>query len=216
MNQLRDRGVAVIVLAKQPLPGRCKTRLCPPLDPVGAAALAEAALADTLETVAVAGVGRRVLVLEGTPGPWLPSGFEVLEQARGGLGERIAAAFEAVGGPALLIGMDTPQLTAEAIEAAAAELMGEADTVLGPAPDGGYWAIGLRAPDGRAFEGVPMSSALTLAAQRRRLRELGLRWRELEPLRDFDTITDAYEVARLCPDSRFARVLAELTWPRAA
>jgi len=69
----------VLVLAKEPRPGRVKTRLCPPCSPEEAATVAAAALADTLEAVAASGADRHILALDGRPGPWLPPGFEVVE-----------------------------------------------------------------------------------------------------------------------------------------
>jgi glycosyltransferase A (GT-A) superfamily protein (DUF2064 family) len=104
-------GTALLVIAKEPVPGRVKTRLVPPGTPRQAATLAEAGLADTLHAVLAAAARRRVLVLDGEPGSWLPPGFDVVPQCGGGLDERLAAVFAAVPGPALLIGMDTPQLT---------------------------------------------------------------------------------------------------------
>ncbi|SCE32790.1 hypothetical protein GA0115246_114565, partial [Streptomyces sp. SolWspMP-sol7th] len=101
----------LLVIAKEPRAGRVKTRLTPPFTPGQAAALAEASLTDTLRTVAATPATRRVLVLDGTPGPWLPPGFDVVPQCAGGLDERLAAAFAGCAGPALLIGMDTPQVT---------------------------------------------------------------------------------------------------------
>ena len=208
MSRRGTPDIALIVLAKEPRAGRCKTRLCPPLAPAEAALVAAAALADTLAAVSDARVARRVLALDGEPGEWLPPGFEVVEQARGGLAERLAGAFVAVGGPALLIGMDTPQLTGAAIDAAVTELRREGiDAVLGPASDGGYWAIGLREPRSEVFRDVPMSSDQTAARQRARLDRLGLRFTELETMRDFDTIDDARAVAAICPRSGFARQL---------
>jgi glycosyltransferase A (GT-A) superfamily protein (DUF2064 family) len=82
----------VLVIAKAPVPGRVKTRLCPPCTPDEAAALARAALEDTLEAAAGAGAERRVLVLEGQPGPWLPAGWDIVAQRGNGLAERLAAA----------------------------------------------------------------------------------------------------------------------------
>ena len=201
----------LIVLAKEPVAGRVKTRLCPPLTPKEAATVAEAALHDTLRAAAsVAGV-RRLLVLDGAPGAWLPAGFEVAAQRAGGLGKRLAGAFAAAGGPAVLIGMDTPQVTRSQLELALAELARPAvDAALGPAPDGGYWTIGLRRPDERVFEGVPMSSTRTFAAQRRQLMRLGLNVTQLEPLRDVDTLADARAVAADAPSGRFASALAAL------
>ena len=107
----------LIVIAKAPVPGRVKTRLSPPCTPDQAAALARAALQDTLDAAACAAAGRRVVALDGAPGDWLPSGFEVIAQRGDGLGERLACAFEDVGGPAFLIGMDTPQVTPALLDA---------------------------------------------------------------------------------------------------
>jgi len=155
-------ATTLLVIAKQPVPGRVKTRLVPPCTYEQAAALAEAALADTLRTVLMAPAARRVLVLDGEPGPWLPPGFEVVPQCGGPLDERLAAAFAAVRGPALLIGMDTPQVTPGLL----AVDWEAADAVFGPAADGGFWALGLRVPDPALVRGVPMSTASTGASQR--------------------------------------------------
>jgi len=213
MNRIAPSEVSLIVIAKAPLPGKAKTRLIPDLGPDGAAALAGACLADTLHAVAEAAAARRVLVLDGEPGDWLPdAGFEIVPQREGGLATRLAGAFEDSGAaPAVLVGMDTPQLTASLLEASAAALC-EADTdaVLGPASDGGYWAIGLRAGDPQVFEGVPMSAAETGRRQRERLAELGLRWSELEQLRDIDTIDDARAVSAVAPWTRCAAALRRI------
>jgi rSAM/selenodomain-associated transferase 1 len=200
--------MTVIVLAKAPVPGRVKTRLCPPCDPEQAAHLAEAALVDTLGAVAATPCTRRVLVLDGGPGPWLPAGFEVLPQRGDGLDERLAHAFEDVDTGGLLVGMDTPQLTPARLSASLRALDAPGvDAVLGPALDGGWWAIGLRAPDAAVFLGVPMSTAYTGAAQRGRLRSLGLRVARLPPLRDVDDFDDALAIAHIAPSGTFAATL---------
>ena len=211
-------ATALIVIAKAPVPGRSKTRLCPPCTPRQAADLAEAALLDTLAAVAaVPGERRRLLVLDGSPGDWVPDGFEVHPQRSGGLGNRLAGAFAAAGAPAFLVGMDTPQLEPGHVESGIAELERPGiDAVLGRAPDGGYWAIGVRRPDDRIFEGLPMSTPGTGTAQRRRLDDLGLEVTELEALRDVDTIADAYAVAADRLDSRFARALYAMGLGRSA
>lgn len=206
MNAL---DVTFVVLAKAPLPGRVKTRLCPPCTPSEAAMLATAALTDTLAAVAAARARRRVLVLDGHPGPWLPAGFEVVAQEGDGLDERLGAAFEAVGGPAVLVGMDTPQITPALLGSAARTLASaRRDAVLGRAHDGGYWCIGLRRADRRVFGGVPMSTERTGRAQLERLRALGLDVALLPRVRDVDTFDDALAVARRAPASRFAAALA--------
>jgi rSAM/selenodomain-associated transferase 1 len=199
---------ALVVLAKAPLPGRSKTRLCPPCTPVEAARLASAALADTLAVARSVPAVRHVLVIEGSADAWLGFGFDVIPQRGSGLDERLAAAFEDVGGPVLLIGMDTPQLTGRLLSDALRTLERPGvDAVIGPAADGGYWCIGLKRSLPAAFIGVPMSAATTGRAQRRRLRELGLRVAELPTLRDVDRFEDAVAVAAAIPGSRFAAAL---------
>ena len=203
---------ALIVIAKAPVAGRVKTRLCPPCTPAEAAALAEAALRDTLAAMAATPARRRVVALDGPAGDWLPDGFEVVEQRGNGLAERLAGAFADVGGPGLLVGMDTPQVTSGLL-AAGLRRLDEVDAVLGRSADGGYWAIGLRASDARVFAGVAMSTPRTGAAQLARLRALGLQVAELPTLIDVDTIADARAVAAGAPHTRFARTLS---LPRAA
>jgi uncharacterized protein len=205
------KRVALVVIAKAPLPGRAKTRLCPPCSPSQAAGVAEAALLDTLDVVERTPTSRKVLVFEGDACRWQREGFEVIAQRGAGLEERLASAFEDVDGPALLVGMDTPQLTSELlIDGVHALAQHGYDAVLGPAVDGGYWSVGLAHPNRDVFTGVPMSVPSTLRAQRSRLRQLGLRVHEQRPLRDVDTIDDARAVACEAPGSRFAAALAAI------
>ena len=199
-------GTTLVVMAKEPVAGRVKTRLVPPCTPRQAAALAEAALADTLHAVLAAPARRRVLVLDGEPGPWLPPGFDVVPQCVGGLDERLAAAFTAVSGPALLVGMDTPHLTPGLLTV---DWEGT-DAWFGPAADGGFWGLGLRVPDAALVRGVPMSTADTGAVQQARLHAAGLRVAELPRLRDVDTAADAVAVACQAPLTRFAARAREL------
>jgi len=173
--------------------------------------LASAALADTLATVAQTPAAARVLALDGPPGPWIPDGFVIVPQMGRGLGERCANAFAAVTGSAVLVGMDTPQLS-RAMLVEAMRALGEpgVGAVLGPAVDGGWWIAGLRQADPRVFVGVPMSTSHTFSDQRTRLARLGLRTRLLPVLRDVDTFDDALAVAAEIPASRFAAALAGL------
>jgi rSAM/selenodomain-associated transferase 1 len=199
------------VIAKEPLPGRVKTRLSPPCTPDEAARLAEAALLDTLEVVARTPAARKVLVFDGDPRRFRRDGLVVMPQRGAGLGERLAAAFEDVAAPALLVGMDTPQLTSRLLlDAMRALSAPTVDAVLGPAADGGYWSVGLKRHAGPVFAGVPMSCSTTYANQRARLHELGFRVHEPPPLHDVDTIEDAHAVAREAPRTRFAAELAAL------
>ncbi|MCP9947661.1 TIGR04282 family arsenosugar biosynthesis glycosyltransferase [Actinomadura madurae] len=201
----------LIVIAKEPVAGRVKTRLTPAYTPAEAAALARAALRDTLAAVAAAPAARRTLALAGTPGPWLPDGFAVTAQRGAGLDERLAAAFDDAwdGRPMVLIGMDTPQVTPAVLARAAREL-GRSDAVFGPAADGGFWLLGLRRPDARLLRGVPMSRPDTGAVQLARLRAAGLRVAALPEFTDVDTPADAEAVAASAPGTRFAAVVREL------
>jgi rSAM/selenodomain-associated transferase 1 len=201
----------LIVIAKAPEPGRCKTRLTPPCTPEEAAGLARASLRDTLDAVAATPATRRMCVLDGEPGDWLPVGFDVVAQQGDGLDERLAHAFGEAGEPALLIGMDTPQVTPRVLRAAGEGLASRGvDAVLGEALDGGYWAIGLREGDPALLHGVPMSTPETCLSQRERLVAHGLRVGELGLLRDVDDMEDARAVAQLAPRGRFARELARV------
>ncbi|HEY3923703.1 MAG TPA: TIGR04282 family arsenosugar biosynthesis glycosyltransferase [Acidothermaceae bacterium] len=210
----------VLVLAKAPVAGQVKTRLCPPYTPPQAAALAAAALTDTLRAVVRSSACERTLVLDGrremveAAGCDQLSQFDVVPQCEGGLDERIAAAFGARPAsqlPQLLVGMDTPQLTAELLDQAMAALLDySVDAVIGPAEDGGYWAVGLRRPNAHAFVGVPMSRAWTYLAQRARFESLGLRVTTLPGLRDVDNVFDAHCVADLAPTTAFAAALREI------
>ena len=200
-----------MVIAKEPLPGRAKTRLSPPCTPDEAAALAEAALLDTLEVVGHTPAYRRVLVFDGDARRFPTRGFEVIPQRGADLGERLQSAFEDIGGPALLVGMDTPQLTSGMLlDGMRALTSPKIDAVLGPAVDGGYWSIGFGERPKGAFEGVPMSCSDTCFKQRARLERLGLRVHDQSPLRDVDTIEDAQAVAGQAPGSRFARAVGAL------
>ncbi|WP_369185876.1 DUF2064 domain-containing protein [Streptomyces sp. Y1] len=164
--------------------------------------------------------GRRLLVLDGVPGRWLPPGWEVVPQGGGGLDRRLAAAFAAAArlaprAPALLVGMDTPQLEAAALaEPLSAARRPGVDAWYGPAADGGFWALGLARPSAelaaRLLHGVPMSTPGTGAALLRRLAQARLTVHHLPRLTDVDTMEDAHQVAAEAPGSRFAARLRAL------
>jgi glycosyltransferase A (GT-A) superfamily protein (DUF2064 family) len=205
--------VTLAVICKEPLPGKVKTRLCPPCTFEQAARIAEAAIVDTLQAVAATAAPRKVCVLDGAPGPWLPNDFDVIPQRRGGLDARLAGAFADIGGPLFLIGMDTPQISPALLEEASDRLLAT-DAVLGYTHDGGYWGIGLHHPQDEVFIGVPMSQHHTGHAQRARLHECGLALDDQLPwLTDVDDVDAANHVAATAPGSRFARALRSETIP---
>jgi glycosyltransferase A (GT-A) superfamily protein (DUF2064 family) len=179
----------------------------PQLSYAAAAEVAAAALRDTLAAVDAGGFTHCLLSFDGDPTCWLPNGWLLHRQPDGGLDERIVAAIEAApDGSVLLVGMDTPQLSARALH--------EFDPVrydacVGLATDGGFWVIGFaNAWDAAASVlGVPMSLSTTGAEQLRRLREIGLRVQLLDALSDVDTVDVARRVAAEAPGTEFARTL---------
>lgn len=193
-------------MAKEPVAGRVKTRLCPPCTPEEAAALAEAALADTLAACCGAGADRVVVALDGRPGPWLPPGVVVVDQGLGAFDQRLARSWGHVAGPALQIGMDTPQVTPSLLQGALEALAAPGiDAVLGPAEDGGWWALGMADPDPSLLVGVLTSRADTGSRQLQRLLAAGRRTRLVAVLRDVDTWADAQAVAATTAGTRFGR-----------
>lgn len=217
------RPFVLLVVAKAPVPGLAKTRLCPPATPAEAAEIAAAALLDTLDAVCAVPGAVPVVAMTGDLGV-AARGVElgtalrrvtVLPQRGPDFGARLAnahadAAAEHAGLPVLQIGMDTPQVTPASLTAAAAPVRhGGHDSVLGPALDGGWWALGLADPrHAEVLAGVPMSrddtGERTLAA----LTALGLRPRQAARLSDVDTMAEARSVAAACPGGRFARAVA--------
>ncbi len=142
------KPVALLVIAKEPLPGRAKTRLTPPCSADEAAALAHASLLDTTRRGRPhAGGPQGARVRRRRLGAGDVEGFELIPQRGAGLGERLAAAFDDVASPALLVGMDTPQLTPPLLlEGMRALATPDVDAVLGPTLDGGYWSVGFSTP----------------------------------------------------------------------
>jgi glycosyltransferase A (GT-A) superfamily protein (DUF2064 family) len=118
----------------------------------------------------------------------------------------IDAAAALPGRPVLQIGMDTPQVSVELLgECAGALRWGCLDAVLGPATDGGWWALGLvDARHGALLRGVNMSRPDTGEATLAALRAAGLRVGLLAELSDVDQMVDARRVAAQVPGSEFA------------
>jgi uncharacterized protein len=199
----------VMVIAKAPVPGQVKTRLTPHFTPKEASLLAAAALHDTLAAVRAVPALRRVLVLDGElTDEMLPDeatvGFDIIPQCSGTLDVRLAGAFSQVRHPAVLVGMDTPQITSDLIDVSWANH----DAWFGPAEDGGFWLIGFRLPQPQLILGVPMSASDTGRRQRHRLTGAGLRVGDAPMLRDMDTAADVRHIARQAPGTRMAELVS--------
>ncbi|MCR6484064.1 DUF2064 domain-containing protein [Amycolatopsis sp. OK19-0408] len=214
---------ALLVVAKAPIPGLAKTRLSPPATPAQAAEIAAAALLDTLDAVCATPGAAPIVAMTGdldaaARGAEIGLALRratVIPQRGWDFGARLAnahadtAAVHA-GLPVLQIGMDTPQVTPESLAAAAAPIVHDGqDAVLGPAEDGGWWALGLADPrHAQVLAGVPMSRDDTGERTLRALTECGLHPRTTRQLSDVDTMTDARAVAAACSGSRFATAVA--------
>jgi rSAM/selenodomain-associated transferase 1 len=190
------RRDALAVIAKEPVAGLAKTRLVPALGETGAARAAAAMLADTLTAVRASGAD-----------PWLcftplearerlgrlAPGFGLLAQAPGDLGDRLAACLagllRAGADRVAIVGADTPHIPVASYRRAFA-LLDEADLVLGPALDGGYYLVAAKASRPELFVGVPMGTEVVLAATLTRAARGGLRVALLPPLRDLDRVED--------------------------
>jgi len=184
-----DRPI-IFLMVKAPRPGRVKTRLAREIGDVAAARFHRH---NTLAVIRRLRDPRWRLVLAVAPeaaqtARWWPPGLPRVNQGRGDLGARMARVFAQAGpGPALIVGSDIPRITAERIAAALRALRG-ADAVLGPAPDGGYWLIGLRrqpAPRG-LFDGVRWSGPQARADTIANVKATGLRIALADQLSDVD------------------------------
>lgn len=213
----------MLVVAKAPVPGRAKTRLSPPATPDQAADIAAASL---LDTCGAAGSVRGAQVVVAWTGdvdvaarsPEVVAALDrvrVVPQRGGNLGARLAAAHAsagqvAAGAPVFQLGMDTPQVGPGLVESGLQQLE-RSDAVLGPASDGGWWALGVRDPRWAAvLRRVPMSRPDTGERTAWELRRAGLRVAELPEMSDVDTMRDARLVAEQVPASRFAEAVREV------
>ena len=218
-----ERAEIIVVLAKEPKPGRVKTRLQRRFSADEAVQLAAAAVRDTQRAIRASRVPRRILCWDGDPSQFA-DGFEVLPQRTGTLNDRLAGAFNDLGrdvsARVLLIGMDTPQISSALLDTD----WNGCDAVLGLSDDGGFWAIGLQSPDpisalrqaqaifvDPVFAGIEMSTARTGSAQLARLLSLGRSVKLLPPLRDVDEPEDAAYVADRFPSLEFSQCHAALT-----
>ncbi|MBM7807605.1 glycosyltransferase A (GT-A) superfamily protein (DUF2064 family) [Geodermatophilus bullaregiensis] len=203
-----------------PAPGRDGTRSIPPCTPGQAAAITAAAVSDTLDAVRATPVARRVVALDGAAGDLDLSGCHVVPQVDGDLGTRLAVAFADAAGssgsglPTLLIGTDTPQVTPALLAACLDRLLsaGHGTAVLGTAPDGGWWALGLYcAAAAGVLRGVPTGRGDTGEHTRAALVDAGLTVLDLPELAGIHGFPDALSVADACaPGTRTVRVVAEV------
>ncbi len=213
--------VTLLVIAKAPIAGFAKTRLTPDFSPREAAQLAAAALLDTLRAVRYSGARHRMVAWTGDLTRAERSDelstalreFDLIPQRGDTFGQRLANAHAdaaRMGMPVLQIGMDTPQAGPALLAVSATLLLECGDAVLGPAADGGWWALGLTDPrPARTLAEIPMSTDHTGDLTRESLSRCGCRVRRLPVLTDVDTAADALAVARE-HRGHFSRTLEQL------
>src|ERR1700709_2834255 len=186
---------AIGVMAKPPRPGFSKTRLCPPLCPEQAAALSAAFLRDVTDNIALA--GRQVpitgyiayapegqearfdgLLAPGT-GLLLADGSPLMPPNVQGFGRCLLHAILAMlargHGSAVVLNSDSPTLpTALLVRAAQALAVSGERVVLGPADDGGYYLLGMKAAHAHLFADIAWSTDSVAETTRLRAAALGL------------------------------------------
>ncbi len=201
-NRLPSLKNALLTVAKRPAPGQTKTRLTPPLSPAQAAALYECFLLDTLDLIRQVPQTQPVIAyLPQEAKPYfthLAPDFDCILQQGQNLGARLDNAlthYLQLGYPHVAImNSDGPTLPVDYLTAAFEALAGEADVVLGPSDDGGYYLLGLKRPAPRLLREVQMSTPTVTADTLALAKEEGLRVELLPPWYDVD---DADALARL-------------------
>ena len=186
----------LIVFLKAPRPGAVKTRLAATLG----AAVACAAYRHLVETLLRPLAALENVELCFTPEdagseiePWAQPKWRLTVQGGGDLGSRLDRAFRRAfdegAKQIVIIGSDCPEVGAADILAAWTALLSH-DVVLGPATDGGYWLIGMRAPQPDLFANFPWSTNTVLRETLERCRAAGLETHLLRELSDVDTEAD--------------------------
>ena len=193
----------LLAVAKQPVAGEAKTRLCPPLTPQQSASLYECFLRDTLDVMReVKEVGRVVCYLkEDSRGYFerLAPDFELRCQRGASLGERLdhvlAESLDNGAERAVVMDSDSPSLPSEYVSRAF-DLLNAADVVVGPSEDGGYYLIGMKAPQSHLLRDVEMSTTHVLTDTLRLAASSGLKVATLPKWYDVDTADDLLRLER--------------------
>lgn len=191
----------LLVVAKQPLPGQTKTRLCPPLSQTQAADLYECFLRDTLDIMRKVRDVRRVIgfLPEAAQDYFrqLAPDMELTCQSGDSLGERLDHLLTEtlVNGSqqAVVMDSDSPTLPVDYISQAFEQLR-TVDVVIGPTRDGGYYLIGMKHPQPHLLRQVQMSTPHVLADTLALAQATGVRVSLLPTWYDIDTIADLHQL----------------------
>ncbi|MFO7766215.1 MAG: TIGR04282 family arsenosugar biosynthesis glycosyltransferase [Pelovirga sp.] len=198
------------IFAKEPVPGRVKTRLSPPLSAVQAADIYLASLRETVQRMqtltdcdlAICYSGDRDWFAETFPGLALEPqyGDDLGARMAHSLSRWLAAGYDA----AVLIGSDAPDLPTERIEQAFSALEG-ADLVHGPAVDGGYYLVGESSHYDQLFSGIAWSTGSVLEQTLATATTLGLSSVLLQPWEDLDDLPALLRLVDRSPHSVTAK-----------
>lgn len=191
------------MFAKEPIPGRVKTRLAASIGAAPAADVYQAFVGDLIEKHGNTG-DRRVLSYApntASAQAWATrvggKNFEVSPQSSGDLGTRMQSFFDTaftVGNDrVVLIGSDSPNLPVAIVEQAFESLL-ENDVVLGPAMDGGYYLVGQRVESRNIFEGIEWSSERVFEQNCERIESLNASLGVLPEWFDVDTAVEAHQL----------------------
>jgi rSAM/selenodomain-associated transferase 1 len=198
-----DGGFQVVVMAKYPAPGTVKTRLARQVGAEGAAELSAAFMRDLDARLRASGLAVVWAVWPvAAPFERVLPGARYFTQEGADLGERMAWVAERVLAeqrrPVVLLGADVPHLDIGIVRAAGALLAaGDAEFVLGPADDGGYYLLGLRQFVPAVFRGIEWGGCRVCAETEARLGALGVRYRLLETSFDVDRPADLVRLVEL-------------------
>lgn len=191
----------LIVMVRAPQAGRVKTRLAHGIGAAAAVQIYRQTMSNVLSRVVRPHEWQTILAV--SPDPARNSGvfpfrLKRIAQGRGDLGQRMQRLMKGLPrGPVMIIGSDVPEISAVHIRNGF-QALGGCDAVFGPAPDGGYWMVGLkrfpRVP--YAFANVRWSSEHALADTRANLH--GLRVALTDELDDVDDAGDLAAIGGLC------------------
>jgi rSAM/selenodomain-associated transferase 1 len=206
MNEESAADCEILIFAKRPEAGRCKTRLAKHIGDADALLIYQALLAFTLKTVAETPY-RKVLMVDppeavAAAEDWAPGMDLYLPQCAGDLGSRMSAAvsqaFSRGAKKALLLGCDCPQISKESVISTFAGL-DRYDVILGPTVDGGYYLLGLKEDHSSLFQDIPWSTGQVFEKTLNILKFQTLSYISLDTFSDVDTLEDFRQVRHLRP-----------------
>ncbi|TIX52081.1 glycosyltransferase [Alteraurantiacibacter aquimixticola] len=187
----------VALFAKYPHPGKAKTRLIPALGPSGAAHVHRLLVERTIATIRASGLAFDVWFTGAERADfaeWLGDDVTLVDQGEGDLGARLTR----VGGPAILLGADVPDLAPRHLRDAASALE-RRDAVIGPASDGGYYLLGFNRRLPFLFTDMPWGTDAVLAETLQRLSQAGVEPAMIDELEDCDRPADLARWPELLP-----------------